>query len=264
MKLKQVLIYWAYYEPKGFSPNPIVRSHVRYSTVQVDNLLDLGYSPDDLILATNFDWEYKGVKAVPLTRSGAETSNHKTSSKILGVKELIENGIIHDDDTVYWVHDFDVFQNMRFIPEEMNNYNLGLVPFSSSNKGVTTCSFFIKPKSYWIIDELCKRIANFHGRRHGSEELFLNHMMQEGFILKDKDYIELNRTYGYSYKAHSRFSKGDQSILQPIIDSIIMPLRAVDFNCIPYSCHSRFWKRRTEGLSERLRKLLYEPLGKWN
>ena len=68
MKLKNVMIYWSYDEgDKFFSTNCLRRSSPsQYAVVQIDNALDLGWDVNDIIFATNFDWEHKGVKTTLL------------------------------------------------------------------------------------------------------------------------------------------------------------------------------------------------------
>ena len=74
---------------------------------QIDNSLELLWSPRDIIVLSNFDFEFKGVK------SHTDTLNDfcLTGSKMWGILWVFEKlGI---DETV-WAHDLDLWQNVYF------------------------------------------------------------------------------------------------------------------------------------------------------
>jgi len=80
------------------------------SKIQVDNSLEIGWKPENILLVTNFNWEYRGIKSLALE----DTFSHKypgmyALTKIPVVNKLFENGTIIDD--IYWFHDLDVFEN---------------------------------------------------------------------------------------------------------------------------------------------------------
>lgn len=77
--------------------------------IQIDNSLDLGWRREDILLATNFPYEYQGIKAIEVS------DNHfrpffPQASKISTIIDLIEKRFIKPNE-LYWFHDFDVFQN---------------------------------------------------------------------------------------------------------------------------------------------------------
>ena len=76
--------------------------------VQIDNSLDLGWKTDDIILVTNYPYEYNGVKALQV---GDEHwyADRPRSIKTAIIPYLSEQGIIKDG-YVYWNHDFDAYQ----------------------------------------------------------------------------------------------------------------------------------------------------------
>ena len=76
--------------------------------VQIDNSLDLGWKVEDIILATNFPYEYNSVKAVEVADSHFRKFDIK-SGKISVILYLLTCGIIKDDEIV-WFHDLDAFQ----------------------------------------------------------------------------------------------------------------------------------------------------------
>jgi len=72
--------------------------------MQIDNSLHYGWPVDDIIIGTNFEFEYKGVKAYPL--SDICTFNI-FNNKWYGMLELVRAGILNDD---FWFHDQDNWQ----------------------------------------------------------------------------------------------------------------------------------------------------------
>lgn len=76
--------------------------------VQIENSLALGWKKEDILLVTNFDYQYGEVKATVLT--DVEFFERKPqASKINAIIKLFENGAIKDSE-MFWFHDFDAFQ----------------------------------------------------------------------------------------------------------------------------------------------------------
>ncbi len=99
--MKNLLIYIGP-EPK-FSPE-----HEALTKIQIDNSLELGWKPEDILLVTDFDWEYRGVKSYVLKGDYSALDGNR-SSKILVINQLFKDGMIKDGET-YWFHDHDAFQ----------------------------------------------------------------------------------------------------------------------------------------------------------
>ena len=55
--MKNLLIFIS---PAGGFP----KEHEELTKMQIDNSLELGWKPEDILLVTNFDYEYRGIKAV--------------------------------------------------------------------------------------------------------------------------------------------------------------------------------------------------------
>jgi len=75
---------------------------------QIDNSLHYGWHPDDIILGTNFDFEYKGVKSHHLSDI---CEFNIFNNKWYGMLELMKLGILNDD---FWFHDQDNWQVNHF------------------------------------------------------------------------------------------------------------------------------------------------------
>jgi hypothetical protein len=75
---------------------------------QIDNALHYGWNVDDIILGTNFNFEYKGVKSYQLTDI---CSFNIFNNKWYGMLELMKLGVLNDD---FWFHDQDNWQVNQF------------------------------------------------------------------------------------------------------------------------------------------------------
>ena len=77
--------------------------------IQIDNSLDLGWKREDIVLVTNFPYEYKGVKA-QIVGDENYCDFQPTMTKINTIVDLFKGGLFEDGE-LYWYHDFDVYQN---------------------------------------------------------------------------------------------------------------------------------------------------------
>ena len=78
--------------------------------IQIDNSLDLGWKIEDILLVTNFDYEYRGVKALVVGDDCYYSKNNfYRSSKIPVINQLFKDGIINEGE-IYWFRDNDAFQ----------------------------------------------------------------------------------------------------------------------------------------------------------
>ncbi len=86
--------------------------------VQIENSPALGWEKQDLMLYTNFDFQYGEFKAKVL--KDVEFFERKPQvSKINAIVKLFENGIIKDNE-LYWFHDLDAFQLEPFTKTEVD------------------------------------------------------------------------------------------------------------------------------------------------
>ena len=105
--MKNLLIY--------IKPND--REHVwgeetmKLLAVQIDNSLDLGWDRKDLILITNFPYEYNGIRAREMNVDYFKPK--ATTAKISVICKLFEEGL---EDDLYWFHDNDAFQMEELNP----------------------------------------------------------------------------------------------------------------------------------------------------
>ena len=106
--MKQVLIYnqigTAYHGAQRYIDSELAK----YFQCQIDISLLLGWRPDDIILGTNFEFEYRGVVSHQLTDI-CQWSGF--NNFWFGAVELLERGIITTD---FWLHDHDSWPNRYF------------------------------------------------------------------------------------------------------------------------------------------------------
>ena len=106
--MKQVLIYnqlnTEYHGAKRYIDDELRN----FFQCQIDISLELGWKPEDIILGTNFEFEYRGVIAHQL-KDICEWSGF--NNFWFGAVELLERGIIDSD---FWLHDHDSWPNRYF------------------------------------------------------------------------------------------------------------------------------------------------------
>lgn len=86
--------------------------------IQIDNSLSLGWKIEDLIFATNFPYEYKGVKSV-LVSSDNYCDFNATVTIFNVIVELFTRDLI-EKDQLYWYHDHDVWEFSKITESELN------------------------------------------------------------------------------------------------------------------------------------------------
>jgi hypothetical protein len=193
--MKNLLIYIN--PEKGFTGHEWAAETEILAKVQIDNSLALGWRKEDILLAMNFDYEYRGIKAM-VVDDDCLCPFSPTASKIYVIIRLFELGIIGDD--LYWFHDFDAFQ-LRKITKEglgMNGSDMGITDYgkSSINEGRSlrwsTGSIFFKRGALDIF-RLWKREID---RYRVNEEITLLETLKKGRHLEIKRRIKkLNITY---------------------------------------------------------------------
>lgn len=128
--------------------DPIKKFNAEYTDlvkIQIDNSLGLGWQPEDILLVTNFDYEYNGVRSLVVGDDCYyDTNNFYRSTKIPVINRLFENGTIKEGE-IYWFHDFDAFE---LVPIKEAELGLEAVDAGFTNHGYSTKwnagSFFFK------------------------------------------------------------------------------------------------------------------------
>ncbi len=76
--------------------------------IQIDNSLDMGWKREDIMLATNFDYEYNEIKSL-VVEDDNYCPFHPPASKINVIIDLFKQGLIKKGE-IYWYHGFAEYQ----------------------------------------------------------------------------------------------------------------------------------------------------------
>jgi len=153
---------------------------------QVHNSLDIGWHSENIIIVTNFDFEYMGIKA---HRTELNTTC-LTGTKLFAVKYAIDNNLYDSEPgrEVIWSHDLDAWQNHFFYrPEFPLGCDVGATYYGKPkfNGG----SIFWMPESIDIVEEAIDIIL---ANKEAKEEPTLNDLFKN----KHKDRVwAMNNTY---------------------------------------------------------------------
>ena len=181
---------------------------------QIDNSLDLAWQPEDIILMTNFEYEYRGVKA----RNKQLNEHCLTGSKMFAIHELLRNGEIGQNEII-WSHDLDAWQNVPFDTAEssMEFADIGICKYS--NERLNGGSIFYKSTAADIVAKVVQTITEGQEQK---EEPTINK------IFKMKEYrgriTILNSTYNVGC---SGFVKRYNRAIKPVRVSHFHPLNRI-------------------------------------
>jgi hypothetical protein len=192
------------------------KHHEDMVKIQIDNSLDLGWKPEDIILATNFPYEYQGVKTLIVSDNCYYSKNNfYRSSKIPIIMELFNRDLIGDE--LWWFHDNDAYQLEKFdeikIKEELGDKIIGITGHGWTAKWNAGSFFFDKRAK-----ELFPMIKNCMDEKNLDEQDALNYLIVNNIF---QDYKTFNITYNFTVYKHP--------LTLPIADK---PLMVAHFN--PY------------------------------
>jgi len=103
--------------------------------IQIDNSLDLGWERDDIILLTNFPYQYNGVEAKIVDYKGY-CYFRPLSTKTITFANYLEDTMPQEDE-LYFVHDLDAYQLEPIKPQDLaltDNEDLALTDYGWSTK----------------------------------------------------------------------------------------------------------------------------------
>ncbi len=217
--MKNLLIYTG--PNKAFS-----REDAQLAKIQIDNSLSLGWRREDLLLVTDFPWEYNGVKTL-VVPDGLYYDFDKNANKAKVLVYLFQQGMI-DPRELYWCHDFDAYELNRIREAEvgLRNVDAGFVHYFYKPQW-QFCSFFFKIDSrdiFKLLDETIRKRPWQGGRNN---EKTLTWLIKHNRITQDR-YKKLNVTYGIAKRYLERvypeaqkpikvlhFRPSDKDILMP-------------------------------------------------
>jgi hypothetical protein len=173
---------------------------------QIDNSFKRGWKKDDIIIGTNFDFEYKGVKNKLLTDICV---SNPFCNKFYGMFELMKKGILDDD---FWFHDQDAWQ--------LHN-DLNFPDFDDGIGGCTyvftpewnTCSLFVKKTALNILEFIVNFMKMNSEYLEGvqSDENIISFLRNDSEI---KEYLtDINNQYNVGRtKMEYRYNAADKPV----------------------------------------------------
>lgn len=167
--------------------------------VQIENSLALGWQRRDILLVTNFPYEYNGIKAFEVDdRLRCEFSD--TATKINVILYLLEYNLFGEE--LVWFHDFDAFQlepiTEAEVVEELDGCDMGLSDYGITTMGETrdrrwsTGTLFFKKEARDILEAVQHTVYQYKC----NEEVALLEVLKKSRWLSMKNRIKkINITY---------------------------------------------------------------------
>lgn len=133
--MKNLLIYIS--EKDGFDEETEA-----LAKVQIDNSLDLGWEREDIWIITNFDYQYRGVRA-KVFEDIAFFKRKPQASKINAIVKLFEEGMIKEGE-MYWFHDFDAYQlcTMEQLIIDLEGADIAVTDYGRNDRWSTGVIYF--------------------------------------------------------------------------------------------------------------------------
>jgi hypothetical protein len=115
----------------------------RLVKIQIENSYRLEWGSKDILLVTNFPFEYMGVKAIVMGDEHYCVPRPRSINTSI-LPALIDKGTIGDD--IHWNHDVDAFEINPISGEELelDGYDAGLTDYGWKSR-LCMGSFFLKP-----------------------------------------------------------------------------------------------------------------------
>ena len=159
--MKNVLIYNKISDKPRWSDEELFNSF----KAQIDISLVRGWKKEDIILGTNFDFEYKNIKNKQLSDICVD---NPFCNKFYGMLELLESGVIDDN---FWFHDQDAWQLHGDLSFPEFDGEIGGCIYVFTNQW-NTCSLFVKKTAVKILKYIVDfmKINSEHVKRVQSDE----------------------------------------------------------------------------------------------
>jgi len=188
--MKNVLIYTG--PEKRFN-----KEHEVLARIQIDNCLDLEWKKEDILLVTDFPYEYNGVKSL-VVPDGLYYDFDKNANKSKVLVYLLNQGVI-EPGALYWCHDFDAYENHSIDETELGleNYDLGLTHYFYKPEWQFG-SLFFKSSAKDVL-ELLDKATMKKPRSSRNNEKKLTTLIKDNAIDSSR-YKKMNSTYNFMKK----------------------------------------------------------------
>ncbi len=184
----------------------------RLAKLQIDNSLDIGWKAEDILMFTNFEFEYHGVESTIIPNLCYQPDR---TNKIPVIVYLLQNKMLSDD--LCWYHDFDAYENDVIKESDLDLGDCDLAFTSYGYKSQWNCgSFFFKPSA----EDFFTFWNDFITPRNRADEKALTDITRQ-HLLDEKRYKKLNITYNFGQRG-PKFS----------YDEATKPLKVLHFH--PY------------------------------
>lgn len=184
--------------------------HVDLARIQIDNSLALGWKIEDILIVTNFEYEYRGVEAFIVGDDCYYGKNNfYMSTKIPVIIRLFEMGKIKEGE-IYWFHDFDAFELSPLKEEDLglDGYDAGFTSHGWK-KLWNAGSFFFKTGSKDIFEQILHQMDSLNI----DEQDALTYIWDKDVKGINKRYKLLNNTYNIGiYKTQYLINQADLPI----------------------------------------------------
>ena len=158
--MKNLMVY--------INPKKVFEGEEKVSVkIQIDNSLRLGWKKEDILLVTNFPYQYKGVKALVV-----EDDNYcdyfPRCSKWGTIIKLFEKGVIKNKE-LYWYHDFDAYQLIKIKESELPDSDMSLCDYGPGYHLWCGGSIFFRKGAYDIFTRTKVLMDSYKTRSDGVE-----------------------------------------------------------------------------------------------
>jgi len=177
--------------------------------IQIDNSLDLGWEKDDILLVTDFYFQYNGIQAIMIPE-GISYSFDKQANKIAVVLYLLKGFDIKKDE-VFWCHDLDAFELHSIKDIDLEGCDLGLVHYFYKNEWCLS-NFFFTPDAVDIIELINNTMIERPWKTRNNEKT-LTWLIKHGKIDSSR-YKRLNVTYNIAKRCLDTIYKEADSPLR--------------------------------------------------
>lgn len=183
----------------GQEAHPFTRLET-YVQAQIENSMEVGWAAEDILLLTDFDYEYMGVKTQLISLDDPRS----TSIKVFAMHALFRDDSVHD---VLWVHDLDAWQNSWFDCPPFRD--IGICEYSEYRRpSFGGGSVFCRPAAKDIVAAIYSLMSN---RKAMDEETAFNEVLN-GSAYKQRVTV-LNSTYNMGCMNFAeRYVRGDKPI----------------------------------------------------
>jgi hypothetical protein len=157
---------------------------------QIENSLHYGWAPEDIIIGTNFEFEYKGIRNYTLKDI---CTFNIFNNKWYGMYELMLSGILDDD---FWFHDQD---NWQVNPMEFPTFG-GHVAAATYVKTPewNTSAVYVKRNSVDCIGYIVESMK-MNPIQYQSDENWIAYLRQNSEIGNLLSVLNTEHCVGYTY-----------------------------------------------------------------